>query len=84
MTDAEECRFQSHKLLLELDAATTMLMMLVSARQSEGSEWLLAVRRHKLAYEAWVEFLSAPATDPMSLVDRRTAGGLGTLADSQC
>lgn len=79
MIDDEERRFQSHKFLLELDAATTTLMMLVAARQSGSAEWLLAVHRQKLAYEAWVEFLCPPGPEPMPLLDRRTTGGFGTL-----
>ena len=69
MTNYDDYRFQSHHILLELDAATTALMMLVSGRQTEGPRWCGAVERHKLAYETWAAFLRPPATDPMPVLD---------------
>lgn len=56
MNNLDDYRFQSHELLLELDAATTNLMMLVSARQLEGTLWNEATYRQKLAYETWTTF----------------------------
>lgn len=81
MSDADDHRFQSHKLLLELDAATTSLMMLVSARQVEGAPWIDATNRQKPAYEAWATFLNAPKIDPMPILDGRLADSYGPLAD---
>lgn len=85
MNPPDEFRFQSHHLLLELDAATNHLMMLVSARQATGYIWDEAAKRQKLAYEIWAAFLygpePAPETDPMPSLDARAAGSFGTLAD---
>lgn len=81
MTNYEDYRFQSHHILLELDAATTVLMMLVSGRQTEGPQWCGAVERHKLAYETWAAFLQTPATDPMPVLDGRATGHYGPLVE---
>jgi hypothetical protein len=81
MSNLDEYRFQSHQLLLELDAPTTNLMMLVSARQLEGIVWIGAANRQKLAYEAWAAFLYTPATDPIPPLDGRAAGSYEPLAE---
>lgn len=81
MSNLDDYRLQSHQLLLELDAANTQLMMLVSAREIEGPLWGGAVNRHKLAYEAWAGFLCAPLTDPMPALDGRVAGSYAPPAD---
>lgn len=81
MSNTDDFRFQSHQFLLELDAATTRMMMLVSARQATGYVWEEAAKRQKLAYEAWAAFLYAPATDPMPILDGRALGSYGPLAD---
>ncbi|WP_433771450.1 hypothetical protein [Pseudomonas putida] len=81
MINQDDYRFKSHHLLLELDAATTHLMMLVSARQLEGASWIEATNRQKLAYEAWEAFLNAPETDPMPVFDGRGPSVNGPLTD---
>jgi hypothetical protein len=81
MSNLDDYRFQSHRLLLELDAATTNLMMLVLARQLEGTPWTAATNRQKLAYDAWAAFLYAPTTDPIPVLDGRATGGYGPLAE---
>ncbi|MNF76248.1 hypothetical protein D3C84_583570 [compost metagenome] len=81
MSNLDDFRFQSHELLLQLDAATTHLMMLVSARQVEGASWIEATNRQKLAYEAWATFLSEPKIDPMPVLDGRAAGSYAPSAD---
>ena len=81
MSNLDDYRFQSHQLLLELDAANTHLMMLVSARQIDGPLWMGAADRHRLAYEAWAGFLRAPVTDPMPVLDGRAAGSYTPLSD---
>jgi hypothetical protein len=74
MSSTEDFRFQSHQFLLELDAATNHMMMLVSARQVTGYAWDEAAKRQKLAYETWAAFLYGPETDPMPSLDARAAG----------
>jgi hypothetical protein len=81
MTNYDDYRFQSHHILLELDAATTALMMLVSGRQTEGPRRCGAVERHKLAYETWAAFLRPPATDPMPVLDGRATGQYGPFTE---
>ena len=81
MSNQHDYRFQSYHLLIELDGATNNLMMLVSACQLEGVQWMAATNRQKLAYEAWAAFLYTPAIDPMSVLDGRAAGSYGPLAD---
>ena len=58
MKSVDDFRLEAYKLLLELDAATTSMMMLVSARQTCGPEWENATGRHRQAYEAWARFLA--------------------------
>lgn len=83
MGNSDDFRFQSHQLLLELDAATSHMMMLVSARQASGYAWDEAGKRQKLAYDTWAHFLYAPvpAIDPMPSLVGRATGSFGPLAD---
>jgi hypothetical protein len=81
MSNLDDFRFQSHELLLALDAATTHLMMLVSARKVESSSWSEDTNRQKLAYEAWAAFLNAPKIDPTPVLDGRSAGSYAPSAD---
>lgn len=53
----DDFRFESHRLLLEIDASTNLLMMLVVARNVTGDVWANAVSRHEAAYEAWISML---------------------------
>ncbi|ROL62637.1 hypothetical protein BLX41_31635 [Pseudomonas protegens] len=64
MKSFDDFRLEAYKLLLELDAATTGMMMLVSARQNCGPEWDNATCRHQQAYEAWVRFLGDQSRQP--------------------
>lgn len=57
MSIQDDFRFKSHELLIELDAATTRIMMLVSAGQITGPAWNEAVRQHRLAVESWQTFI---------------------------
>ncbi|UZE14820.1 hypothetical protein [Pseudomonas sp. B21-053] len=57
MTSFEEFRTTSHELLIELDAATTKMMMLVSAKEVSGPFWDDATQRHLEAMNAWHTFL---------------------------
>lgn len=62
MLDLDDFRFQSHQLLIELDAATSEMMKLVSCRQTTGAQWDLASQRQHLAYEDWNRFLNQPVS----------------------
>ena len=64
MTSVDDFRLDSYTLLLELDAATTSMMMLVSSRHASGPEWDKATKRHSDACEVWSSFLSAPINSP--------------------
>lgn len=57
MSIQDDFRFKSHELLIELDAATTRIMMLVSAGQINGLAWNEAVTRHRVAVESWQTFI---------------------------
>jgi hypothetical protein len=65
MVDLDDFRLTSHHLLLELDAATNHLMMLVVAKEVSGSRWNESVLRQKAAYDAWAMLLYAVETDSM-------------------
>ena len=57
MSIQDDFRFKSHELLIELDAATTRIMMLVSAGEMNGVVWNDAVKRHRFAVEDWQAFV---------------------------
>jgi hypothetical protein len=73
MFSIDDFRFKVHHLLLDLDATTNHLMMLVVSREVAGSRWDEAVARQKLAYDAWTSILSGVQTDPMPALDGRPA-----------
>ncbi|MEX5684401.1 MULTISPECIES: hypothetical protein [Pseudomonas] len=60
MISVEDFRTQSHALLIELDAATMGMMVLVSSRCVSGPAWDDATKRHHDAYEVWNAFLNVP------------------------
>lgn len=64
MSCIDDFRFESHKLLIELDAATTRMMLLVSSNKVTGLEWNEAVKDQKAAFHDWITFLSSPNTPP--------------------
>ncbi|MHC8407606.1 hypothetical protein [Pseudomonas sp. TMB3-21] len=71
----DDFRFQSHVLLVELDAATTQLMMLVVAGELSGVHWDKAFARQSAAYSAWVSAAAGVQVDPMPVLDGRPADG---------
>lgn len=58
MNDIDDFRIHSHELLLELDAATCRMMMLVSAGRTSGPEWAEAVREQHECFERWIIFVN--------------------------
>lgn len=60
MSGIDDFRFKSHHLLIELDAATSMMMQLVSSKEVVGAGWDAAALRHHEAFEAWSDFLNSP------------------------
>jgi hypothetical protein len=60
MASIDDFRMKSHELLLELDAATMGMMMLVSYRCVSGPEWEMATKRQHDAYQCWDTFMNAP------------------------
>jgi hypothetical protein len=59
MASIDDFRFESHKLLLELDAATMGMMQLISSRCVSGPDWEIATKRQHDAYERWDAFINA-------------------------
>ncbi|MGU3345749.1 hypothetical protein [Pseudomonas monsensis] len=74
LTD-NDFRFKAHQHLLDLDATTNQLMMLVVADEVSGPRWDEAVTRQKLAYDAWTSILTGVQTDPMPALDGRPLDG---------
>jgi hypothetical protein len=60
MASIDDFRMKSHELLLELDAATMGMMMLVSSKCVSGPEWEIATKRQHNAYQCWDAFMNAP------------------------
>lgn len=66
MADLDDFRFRSHELLVELDAATTKMMMMVVSKKVSGLEWDDALKKHHDAFEDWsslLNSLNAPPSD---------------------
>jgi hypothetical protein len=80
LTD-NDFRFKAHQHLLDLDATTNQLMMLVVADEVSGTRWQEAVLRQKLAYEAWNSILMGVQTDPMPALDGRPSEGNTPIAE---
>lgn len=62
MRSIDDFRIESHELLMELDAATMGMMMLVSSKRVSGPDWDSATKRQHDAYERWDAFINIPAT----------------------
>ena len=60
MPSIDDFRFESHHLLLELDAATMGMMTLVSSRCVSGPAWDAANERQREAYRSWDAFMNTP------------------------
>ena len=58
MNAADEFRFKSHELLLDLDAAINQMMMFVATRELSGERWCAAVAQHSDACAAWGSHLN--------------------------
>ncbi|NVZ22137.1 hypothetical protein [Pseudomonas costantinii] len=64
MADLDDFRFRSHELLVELDAATNKMMMMVVSKQVSGPDWEEATKKHHAAFEAWNSFLNSSDLPP--------------------
>lgn len=60
MLPKDDFEFLTHQLLLELDAATTQMIVLVTASQTGGPDWLAALDRLKKAYADCTAILGTP------------------------
>ncbi|PMU93760.1 MULTISPECIES: hypothetical protein [Pseudomonas] len=60
MSHIDDFRFDSQKLLVELDATTTKMMVLVASKKVTGPEWEDAVKDQKSAFDDWISFLNSP------------------------
>lgn len=74
MISENDFRFQAHILLVELDAATNQLMIVVAGELS-GSRWDEAFARQSSAYSAWASVAGGVQIDPMPALDGRPANG---------
>jgi len=74
MIPSDDFRFRSHVLLVELDAATTQLMMLVDAAEISGTQWDEALSPQSAAYKEWISAVAGISIDPMPALDGRAPG----------
>ncbi len=81
MLSTDDFRFNAHHLLLDLDATTNHLMMLVVSHEVSGSRWEEALVRQQRAYAAWVSILPGIQIDPMPVLDGRAVDGITTVAE---
>ncbi|WP_213940546.1 hypothetical protein [Pseudomonas sp. dw_612] len=72
MTSVDDFRIKSHELLVDLDAATSEMMKLISSRSVSGPIWEEAVKRQHDAYVQWNAFINSrdgsnpPDTPPVA------------------
>lgn len=59
MTSVDDFRTKSHELLMNLDAATSEMMQLISSRSVSGPLWEDAVKRQHDAYVRWNAFINS-------------------------
>jgi hypothetical protein len=71
MVPPDDFRFRAHVLLVDLDATTSHLMMLVVAGELSGARWDEAFAKQRSAYSAWVNAASGIGIDPMPALDGR-------------
>ena len=70
MTATDDFRHHAHELIVDLDAATTEMMRLISAHQLSGAEWERVTKWQHEAYERWMKYLNASSyVDPGSGAD---------------
>ena len=81
MLSTNDFRFNAHHLLLDLDATTNYLMMLVVSHEVSGSRWEEALVRQQRTYAAWVSILPGIQIDPMPVLDGRAVDGITTVAE---
>ncbi|MBK5343848.1 hypothetical protein JFU48_20960 [Pseudomonas sp. TH49] len=81
MTASDDLRFKAHHRLLDLDATTNHLMMLVVASEVTGSRWDEAVARHRQAFDAWAAVLTGVQVDPLPPLDGRPAESGALLSE---
>jgi hypothetical protein len=81
MSNNDDFRFASHHALIELDAATNHLMMLVVSKEISGPRWVESVQRHRRAYEAWTALLSTSLEPPPSDMIEYSTGSNGSITN---
>ncbi|UVM52669.1 hypothetical protein LOY38_11865 [Pseudomonas sp. B21-015] len=59
MTATDDFRHHAHGLIVDLDAATTEMMKLISTHQMSGPEWERVTAWQHEAYERWMAYLNA-------------------------
>ncbi|WP_193559245.1 hypothetical protein [Pseudomonas koreensis] len=74
MIPSDDFRFRAHVLLVELDATTTQLMMLVVVGEISGTQWDEALSRQSAAYKEWISAVAGISIDPMPALDGRAPG----------
>lgn len=83
MINTDDFRFASHHLLIELDAATNYLMMLVVANEIFDLRWSEAAERQRRAYDAWAAFLYRSDKRSLTGIIEHAAGSYGSMTNHQ-
>lgn len=73
MNTHDDFRFNAHRHLLNLDATTNHLMMLVVAGEVSGSTWSEALSRQQVAIEEWAGVHAGVHLEPLPALDGRPA-----------
>lgn len=64
MSTHDNFRSEAHHHLVDLDATTNHLMMLVVANEVSGSRWDEALARQKQTFDAWASIVAGAQIDP--------------------
>lgn len=67
MSSTDDFRFSAHRHLLDLEACTYQLMMLVASGDITGITWEDAMERQRRSFDSWLEFTEA-SIDPCEVV----------------
>ena len=65
----DDFRFKSHQHLIDLEATTNHLMMLVVSDEMTGKNWEDALSRQKCSYAAWIAFADSLTCPDVPAID---------------
>lgn len=71
MKASDDFRFKSHEHLIDLEATTNHLMMLVVSDEITGKIWDDALSRQKCSYAAWIAIADSRTCPDVPVIDEK-------------